>query len=300
MKLNKDVLKKLKEKFSDDGSDTGKLIVSKVDSYLKLSESIQEEPGVSVEPSAIEALEVLLKTILDQITDSIIDKVVDNKLEPEEQMKEHIQSLDESMDYIYSMGQHFSKMLMRHSDEGMKSLYTKAHSFSMKLADLMKEHRKGMNAESEYKEKDNLVLSEATIDDKVKVLSEQLSSTKEMAQESMKMFSEQLTQKDNELSSLKAQIAAKEKVSMVEDAIKAKKLLPSMKQWALSTTSENLKGFLELAPIMNVSNEKYTDVSPTVIPMEKEVTLRESDLFMIDGLGISKEQILAGKKKKGY
>lgn len=299
MKLNKDVLKKLKEKFSDDGSDTGKLIVSKVDSYLKLSESIQEEPGVSVEPSAIEALEVLLKTILDQITDSIIDKVVDNKLEPEEQMKEHIQSLDESMDYIYSMGQHFSKMLMRHSDEGMKSLYTKAHSFSMKLADLMKEHRKGMNAESEYKEKDNLVLSDA-IDDKVKVLSEQLSSTKEMAQESMKMLSEQLTLKDNELSSLKAQIAAKEKVSMIEDAIKAKKLLPSMKQWALSMTSENLKGFLELAPIMNVSTDKYTDVAPSVIPMEKEVTLSESDLFMIDGLGISKEQFLAGKKKKGY
>lgn len=296
MKLNKDVLKKLKEKFSSDDSDTGKLIVSKVDSYLELSESIQEEPGVSVEPSAIEALEVLLKTILDQITDSIIDKVVDNKLEPEEQMKEHIQSLDESMDYIYAMGQHFSKMLMQHSDEGMKSLYTKAHTFSMKLADLMKEHRKGMDAESEYKEKDNLVLSEA-IDDKVKVLSEQLSSTKEMAQESMKMLSEQLTQKDNELSSLKAQIAQKEKVSLIEDAIKAKKLLPSMKQWALSMTSENLKVFIELAPTMNVSTDKYTDVAPSVIPMEKEITLSESDLFMMDGLGISKEQFIAGKKK---
>lgn len=299
MKLNKDVLKKLKEKFSSDDSDTGKLIVSKVDSYLKLSESIQEEPGVSVEPSAIEALEVLLKTILDQITDSIIDKVVDNKLEPEEQMKEHIQSLDESMDYIYAMGQHFSKMLMQHSDEGMKSLYTKAHSFSMKLADLMKEHRKGMDAESEYKEKPDLVLSEVSTD-KVKVLSEQLSSTKEMAQESMKMLSEQLTQKDNELSSLRAQIAAKEKVSLIEDAIKAKKLLPSMKQWALSMTSENLKVFIELAPTMNVSTDKYTDVAPSVIPMEKEVTLSESDLFMIEGLGISKEQFIAGKKKKGY
>ena len=299
MKLNKDVLKKLKEKFSSDDSDTGKLIVSKVDSYLKLSESIQEEPGVSVEPSAIEALEVLLKTILDQITDSIIDKVVDNKLEPEEQMKEHIQSLDESMDYIYAMGQHFSKMLMQHSDEGMKSLYTKAHSFSMKLADLMKEHRKGMDAESEYKEKPDLVLSEVSTD-KVKVLSEQLSSTKEMAQESMKMLSEQLTQKDNELSSLRAQIAAKEKVSLIEDAIKAKKLLPSMKQWALSMTSENLKVFIELAPTMNVSTDKYTDVAPSVIPMEKEITLSDSDLFMIEGLGISKEQFIAGKKKKGY
>lgn len=299
MKLNKDVLKKLKEKFSSDDSDTGKLIVSKVDSYLKLSESIQEEPGVSVEPSAIEALEVLLKTILDQITDSIIDKVVDNKLEPEEQMKEHIQSLDESMDYIYAMGQHFSKMLMQHSDEGMKSLYTKAHTFSMKLADLMKEHRKGMDAESEYKEKPDLVLSEVSTD-KVKVLSEQLSSTKEMAQESMKMLSEQLTQKDNELSSLRAQIAAKEKVSLIEDAIKAKKLLPSMKQWALSMTSENLKVFIELAPTMNVSTDKYTDVAPSVIPMEKEITLSESDLFMMEGLGLSKEQFIAGKKKKGY
>lgn len=299
MKLNKDVLKKLKEKFSSDDSDTGKLIVSKVDSYLKLSESIQEEPGVSVEPSAIEALEVLLKTILDQITDSIIDKVVDNKLEPEEQMKEHIQSLDESMDYIYAMGQHFSKMLMQHSDEGMKSLYTKAHSFSMKLADLMKEHRKGMDAESEYKEKPDLVLSEVSTD-KVKVLSEQLSSTKEMAQESMKMLSEQLTQKDNELTSLRAQIAAKEKVSLIEDAIKAKKLLPSMKQWALSMTSENLKVFIELAPTMNVSTDKYTDVAPSVIPMEKEITLSESDLFMMEGLGLSKEQFIAGKKKKGY
>jgi len=299
MKLNKDVLKKLKEKFSSDDSDTGKLIVSKVDSYLKLSESIQEEPGVSVEPSAIETLEVLLKTILDQITDSIIDKVVDNKLEPEEQMKEHIQSLDESMDYIYAMGQHFSKMLMQHSDEGMKSLYTKAHTFSMKLADLMKEHRKGMDAESEYKEKPDLVLSEVSTD-KVKVLSEQLSSTKEMAQESMKMLSEQLTQKDNELTSLRAQIAQKEKVSLIEDAIKAKKLLPSMKQWALSMTSENLKVFIELAPTMNVSTDKYTDVAPSVIPMEKEITLSESDLFMMEGLGISKEQFVAGKKKKGY
>ena len=297
--MQRKLLEKIINSLEKDESEEAKMIKQKGNEYLKLSESIQEEPGVSVEPSAIEALEVLLKTILDQITDSIIDKVVDNKLEPEEQMKEHIQSLDESMDYIYSMGQHFSKMLMQHSDEGMKSLYTKAHSFSMKLADLMKEHRKGMNAESEYKEKPDLVLSEVSTD-KVKVLSEQLSSTKEMAQESMKMFSEQLTQKDNELSSLKAQIAAKEKVSMIEDAIKAKKLLPSMKQWALSTTSENLKGFLELAPIMNVSNEKYTDVSPTVIPMEKEVTLSESDLFMIGGLGISKEQFLAGKKKNGY
>ena len=298
--MQRKLLEKIINSLEKDESEEAKMIKQKGNEYLKLSGSIQEEPGVSVEPSAIEALEVLLKTILDQITDSIIDKVVDNKLEPEEQMKEHIQSLDESMDYIYSMGQHFSKMLMQHSDEGMKSLYTKAHSFSMKLADLMKEHRKGMNAESEYKEKDNLVLSEATIDDKVKVLSEQLSSTKEMAQESMKMLSEQLTQKDNELTSLKAQIAAKEKVSMIEDAIKAKKLLPSMKQCALSMPSENLKGFLELAPIMNVSNEKYTDVSPTVIPMEKEVTLSESDLFMIDNLRISKEQFLAGKKKKGY
>jgi len=297
--MQRKLLEKIINSLEKDESEEAKMIKQKGNEYLKLSESIQEEPGVSVEPSAIEALEVLLKTILDQITDSIIDKVVDNKLEPEEQMKEHIQSLDESMDYIYAMGQHFSKMLMQHSDEGMKSLYTKAHTFSMKLADLMKEHRKGMNAESEYKEKDNLVLSEA-IDDKVKVLSEQLSSTKEMAQESMKMLSEQLTQKDNELTSLRAQIAQKEKVSLIEDAIKAKKLLPSMKQWALSMTSENLKGFLELAPIMNVSNEKYTDVSPTVIPMEKEVTLSESDLFMIGGLGISKEQFLAGKKKNGY
>jgi len=109
-----------------------------------------------------------------------------------------------------------------------------------------------------------------------------------------------IKQKQAELARKEAEIAAKEKVSLIEDAIKAKKLLPSMKQWALSMTSENLKGFLELAPIMNVSNEKYTDVSPTVIPMEKEVTLSESDLFMIGGLGISKEQFLAGKKKNGY
>lgn len=295
--MQRKLLEKIINSLEKDESEEAKMIVQKGNEYLKLSESIQEEPGVSVEPSAIEALEVLLKTILDQITDSIIDKVVDNKLEPEEQMKEHIQSLDESMDYIYAMGQHFSKMLMQHSDEGMKSLYTKAHTFSMKLADLMKEHRKGMNAESEYKEKPDLVLSEVSTD-KVKVLSEQLSSTKEMAQESMKMLSEQLTQKDNELTSLRAQIAQKEKVSLVENAIKEKKLLPSMKQWALSMTSENLKVFIELAPTMNVSTEKYTDVAPTVIPMEKEITLSESDLFMMEGLGISKEQFIAGKKKK--
>lgn len=295
--MQRKLLEKIINSLEKDESEEAKMIVQKGNDYLKLSESIQEEPGVSVEPSAIEALEVLLKTILDQITDSIIDKVVDNKLEPEEQMKEHIQSLDESMDYIYAMGQHFSKMLMQHSDEGMKSLYTKAHSFSMKLADLMKEHRKGMDAESEYKEKPDLVLSEVSTD-KVKVLSEQLSSTKEMAQESMKMLSEQLTQKDNELTSLRAQIAQKEKVSLIEDAIKAKKLLPSMKQWALSMTSENLKVFLELAPIMNVSTDKYTDVAPSVIPMEKEITLSESDLFMMEGLGITREQFIAGKKKK--
>lgn len=297
--MQRKLLEKIINSLEKDESEEAKMIVQKGNEYLKLSESIQEEPGVSVEPSAIEALEVLLKTILDQITDSIIDKVVDNKLEPEEQMKEHIQSLDESMDYIYAMGQHFSKMLMQHSDEGLKSLYTKAHTFSMKLADLMKEHRKGMNAESEYKEKPDLVLSEVSTD-KVKVLSEQLSSTKEMAQESMKMLSEQLTQKDNELTSLRAQIAQKEKVSLIEDAIKAKKLLPSMKQWALSMTSENLKGFLELAPIMNVSTDKYTDVAPSVIPMEKEMALSESDMYMIKELGITKEQFIAGKKKKGY
>lgn len=297
--MQRKLLEKIINSLEKDESEEAKMIVQKGNDYLKLSESIQEEPGVSVEPSAIEALEVLLKTILDQITDSIIDKVVDNKLEPEEQMKEHIQSLDESMDYIYAMGQHFSKMLMQHSDEGMKSLYTKAHSFSMKLADLMKEYRKGMHAESEYKEKPDLVLSEVSTD-KVKVLSEQLSSTKEMAQESMKMLSEQLTQKDNELTSLRAQIAQKEKVSLIEDAIKAKKLLPSMKQWALSMTSENLKGFLELAPIMNFSTDKYTDVVPEVIPMEKEVALSEFDMNMIKELGISKEHFIKSRKTKSY
>lgn len=297
--MQRKLLEKIINSLEKDESEEAKMIKQKGNEYLKLSEMPLEEEEEKGEPIVLEALELLLKGILDQITDSIIDKVVDNKLEPEEQMKEHIQSLDESMDYIYAMGQHFSKMLMQHSDEGMKSLYTKAHTFSMKLADLMKEHRKGMDAESEYKEKDNLVLSEA-VDDKVKVLSEQLSSTKEMAQESMKMLSEQLTQKDNELTSLRAQIAAKEKVSLIEDAIKAKKLLPSMKQWALSMTSENLKVFIELAPTMNVSTDKYTDVAPSVIPMEKEITLSESDLFMMEGLGLSKEQFIAGKKKKGY
>ena len=68
-------------------------------------------------------MELLLKAILDQITDSIIDEVVDNKLEGDNQMKEHTDSLDQSMDYVLAMGQHFSKMMMQHGDEGMKAFY---------------------------------------------------------------------------------------------------------------------------------------------------------------------------------
>ena len=112
-----------------------------------------------------------------------------------------------------------------------------------------------------------------------------------MAEETVTISSERLAQ----LLKLEASLPV-----LIEDAIKAKKLLPSMKQWALSMTSENLKVFIELAPTMNVSTDKYTDVAPSVIPMEKEITLSESDLFMMEGLGLSKEQFIAGKKKKGY
>ncbi len=298
MKLNKDVLKKLKEKFSSDDSDTGKLIVSKVDSYLELSESIQEEPGVSVEPSAIEALEVLLKTILDQITDSIIDEVVDNKLEPEEKMKEHTDSLDQSMDYVLAMGQHFSKMMMQHGDEGMKAFYTKAHSFAMKLSDLMKEHRKSMGIDP-YKEKEQMYY-EAQFGENVSELKALSENTERVAQESLRKLSEELTNKDSTILALKEKLDKRDKEDLVRKAIQDKKLTPSMKEWALSMNISDLNSYLKIAPTINISSEKVIDKAPEIVPFEKEVVLSETDKITIKSLGLSEEAYLKAKYTLGY
>ena len=298
MKLNKDVLTKIKDKFSDDQSDIGKLLVSKVDSYLKLSEMPLEDEEEKGEPPALEALELLLKAILDQITDSIIDEVVDNKLEPEEKMKEHTDSLDQSMDYVLAMGQHFSKMMMQHGDEGMKAFYTKAHSFAMKLADLMKEHRKSMGIDA-YKEKEQMYY-EAQFGENVSELKALSENTERVAQESLRKLSEELTNKDSTILALKEKLDKRDKEDLVRKAIKDKKLTPSMKEWALSMSVSDLNSYLKIAPTMDISSEKLIDKAPEIVPFEHEVSLSETDMIMIRDLGISKERYLKAKAQKGY
>lgn len=298
MKLNKDVLTKIKDKFSDDQSDIGKLLVSKVDSYLKLSEMPLEDEEEKGEPPALEDLELLLKAILDQITDSIIDEVVDNKLEPEEKMKEHTDSLDQSMDYVLAMGQHFSKMMMQHGDEGMKAFYTKAHSFAMKLADLMKEHRKSMGIDA-YKEKEQMYY-EAQFGENVSELKALSENTERVAQESLRKLSEELTNKDSTILALKEKLDKRDKEDLVRKAIQDKKLTPSMKEWALSMSVSDLNSYLKIAPTMNISSEKVIDKAPEIVPFEHEVSLSETDMIMIRDLGISKERYLKAKAQKGY
>ena len=298
MKLNKDVLTKIKDKFSDDQSDIGKLLVSKVDSYLKLSEMPLEDEEEKGGPPALEDLELLLKAILDQITDSIIDEVVDNKLEPEEKMKEHTDSLDQSMDYVLAMGQHFSKMMMQHGDEGMKAFYTKAHSFAMKLADLMKEHRKSMGIDA-YKEKEQMYY-EAQFGENVSELKALSENTERVAQESLRKLSEELTNKDSVILALKEKLDKRDKEDLVRKAIQDKKLTPSMKEWALSMNISDLNSYLKIAPTMNISSEKVIDKAPEVIPFEREAVLSETDKIMIRDLGISAEQFLKAKLEKGY
>lgn len=306
--FNKDVLQAIKDKFNSDDSDIGKKLVEKIDSYLEpvttdmktLSESSQDESSNEAEPPALEALEMVLKAILDQITDSIIDEVVDNKLEGDNQMKEHTDSLDKSMDHVLTMGQHFSKMMMQHGDEGMKAFYTKAHSFAMKLADLMKEHRKSMGLEA-YKEKE-MPYYEASFGEKVDVdsIKALAESTERVARESLREMAHQLESKEGVIKSLSEKIESYEKADLIKEAIKEGKLTTGMKQWALSQKTEDLKSYLKIAPKMIPTGEIVKDIAPSVMPVEKEVSLSETDMIMIRDLGISKEQYLKAKAQKGY
>lgn len=299
-KINKDVVQAVKDKFISDESDLAKSIVDKANSYLELAEKSLDEGSEQEEPPALEALEMMLKAILDQITDSIIDEVVDNKLEGNN-MTEYKQSLDESMDHVLTVGQHFSKMMMKHGDEKMKSFYTKAHSLAMKLADVMKEHRKSMGIE-DYKEKDGSFYQASFGEDvqSIKSLSEK---TEAIAKESILKLSEELEAKEDTIRLLSDKLLKIEKEEVVKKAISDRKLTDSMKQWALSLSKEDLESYLRIAPTIAAPRQTATpikDVVPEVIPVDVEVQLSERDLAMINELGISKEHFIKSRKTKSY
>lgn len=246
-----------------------------------------------------------IKEIVDEITDSVIEEVVENKLTGE-QMKEHLTKLDETMDYMYSMGQHISRMMMEHTDDAMKSLYGKAHSQVMKMAEMFTEKRKEMDPHGMHMKRPGMMMYS---EDSIKVLSEIEKITEDkgesmigkvigykLALDNVKQLSEQLDSKESEVKVLTEKLQKIEKTKLVDEAIsKSKKLLPKQREWALSLSETQLKSYLDVAPTLSLS-ENIIDV----VKKEEEITvaLTESDKAFIAEFKLDETKYLAEKMRR--
>lgn len=278
-----------------------------LEGLLNLKEIIRqiEEFNEKMTDMDIDEVKEEIKEAVDEITDSVIEEVVENKFTGE-QMKEHLTKLDETMDYMYTMGQHISRMMMEHTDDAMKSLYGKAHAQVMKMAEMFAEKRKEMDPHGMHMKRPGMMMYS---EDSIKVLSEIEKITEDkgeavigkvigykLALDNVKQLSEQLDSKEAEVKVLTEKLQKIEKTKLVDEAIsKAKKLLPKQREWALSLSETQLKAYLDVAPTLSLS-ENIIDV----VKKEEEITvaLTESDKAFIAEFKLDEAKFLAEKMKR--
>ena len=179
-------------------------------------------------------------------------------------------------------------------DESIKELLGKMHSYTMKMAEMVKEKRGEMDphgmyvkqSDSYYNAKFGEVIEvkedkeQKEHGEEIKILSEIEKITEDKgdrivgkvlaykaALDSVKALTEQLSTKDTEIKTLSEKLVLSEKERLVEDAIhgRNKKLLPKQKEWALSLSLDQLKSYIEASPTLSLS-EKVFDVVKEEVP----------------------------------
>lgn len=281
--MNKELVDKLITKLENEQDPALQTILNRAKSFKELM--------VLSENEKLEVIEDAIKDIVDEVTDDIIDDVVDEKIENKrkgELMKEHLKRLDMAMDHLMSYGLHLTKSMMETDDESIKELLGKMHSYTMKMAEMVKEKRGEMDphgmytkhADSYYEAKFGEVIEQKEDTEEIKILSEIEKITEDKgdrivgkvlaykaALDSVKALTEQLSTKDTEIKTLSEKLVLSEKERLVEDAIhgRNKKLLPKQKEWALSLSLDQLKSYIEASPTLSLS-EKVFDVVKEEVP----------------------------------
>ena len=285
--MNKQLVDKLKQLLEGDGEESSKVILERVLAY---TEDMQK-------PSTVDLIK------------DIVEEVVDNKLQGE-QMKQKLEMLDCILDCIVGTYMEASSMI---EDPHMQEMGNKACSMLVDVRAYLEDCRKLMDPTSEYMVKEDgfykqkmggapqsnesdLMLSE--IKTLVGVDNAKLVSTIgafKSSLECVKSLTEELNLTQVELDKVKSELVLSEKTKLVEDSIngRVKKLLPTQRQWALSLSKEQLVSYLEVAPVLNLTERTVsTKVEADDFSL---VQLSDLDKKLCQTMGVSEE---AFKKQK--
>jgi Mu-like prophage I protein len=280
---------------------------------LKTALEGTDDPSLKVVLDRLKAYtdDVRESAAVDLITD-IVEEVVDNKLQGE-QMKQKLEMVDGVLDCLIGT---YMEMSCMSDNADMFEMGNKACSMLVEVRAYLESCRKLMDPTSEYMVKEDSFYKQkmsgpamASQDDMSgKMLSEietlvgvdqaKLVSTisgYKTSIECVKALSEELSTKDSEIASLKNSLVLAEKNKLVDESIngRVKKLLPKQRQWALSLSKEQLESYLEVAPVLNLT-EKVTD-SKVEVSEISTVQLSDLDKKLCQTMGISEE---AFKKQK--
>ena len=285
--MNKQLVDKLKQLLEGDSEESSKVILERVLAY---TEDMQK-------PSTVDLIK------------DIVEEVVDNKLQGE-QMKQKLEMLDCILDCIVGTYMEASSMI---EDPHMQEMGNKACSMLVDVRAYLEDCRKLMDPTSEYMVKEDgfykqkmggapqsnesdLMLSE--IKTLVGVDNSKLVSTIgafKSSLECVKSLTEELNLTQVELDKVKSELVLSEKTKLVEDSIngRVKKLLPTQRQWALSLSKEQLVSYLEVAPVLNLTERTVsTKVEADDFSL---VQLSDLDKKLCQTMGVSEE---AFKKQK--
>ena len=285
--MNKQLVDKLKQLLEGDGEESSKVILERVLAY---TEDMQK-------PSTVDLIK------------DIVEEVVDNKLQGE-QMKQKLEMLDCILDCIVGTYMEASSMI---EDPHMQEMGNKACSMLVDVRAYLEDCRKLMDPTSEYMVKEDgfykqkmggapqsnesdLMLSE--IKTLVGVDNAKLVSTIgafKSSLECVKSLTEELNLTQVELDKVKSELVLSEKTKLVEDSIngRVKKLLPTQRQWALSLSKEQLVSYLEVAPVLNLT-ERTVDAKVEADDVSL-IQLSDLDKKLCQTMGIPEE---AFKKQK--
>lgn len=285
--MNKQLVDKLKQLLEGDSEESSKVILERVLAY---TEDMQK-------PSTVDLIK------------DIVEEVVDNKLQGE-QMKQKLEMLDCILDCIVGTYMEASSMI---EDPHMQEMGNKACSMLVDVRAYLEDCRKLMDPTSEYMVKEDgfykqkmggapqsnesdLMLSE--IKTLVGVDNAKLVSTIgafKSSLECVKSLTEELNLTQVELDKVKSELALSEKTKLVDDSIsgRVKKLLPKQRQWALSLSKEQLVSYLEMVPVLNLT-ERTVDTKVEADDVSL-VQLSDLDKKLCQTMGVSEE---AFKKQK--
>lgn len=209
--------------------------------------------------------------------------------EPMQDKMKHLKHLDESMDYLTAYSMHVAKAMLMVDDkdmdgdsdkdidqDGMREMYKDHMDTLMEMADCVKAQRLTLDPLQTYVKKEDMFYTLGQLSEKIvekeeiikiemevpAMLTEQvinMTGKTELNEQlgvlmalkdNVSRLSEQNTSLLAEVKALKEKALDSEKTLLVEDAIKAKKLLPSQKAWALGAPIDLIKSYLAVTPVL--------------------------------------------------